>query len=456
MKNCRKLFLIGMLFSFLASPIHAVITFERWYGGINIDIGNSVVQTFDGGYIVTGYTASFGAGSNDVYLVKTDSLGDTIWTKTYGCTSWDAGYSVIQTSDGGYIIAGNTDSFGSGSFDIYLIKTDSLGDTVWTKTYGGDEFDKGSSVFQTSYDGYIIAGYTYSFGAGNSDVYLIKTDSLGDTLWTKTYGGSEFDKSSSVFQTSNGGYIIGGYTQSFGTGEGDVYLIKTDSVGDTIWTKTYGGSNPDVGSSVAQISDGGYIISGGTTSFATGNSDVYLIKTDSFGDTVWTKTYGGTSWDVGYSVVQTYDEGYVVAAVTTSFGAGNYDVYLIKTDSLGDTIWTKTYGGTGGDIGYSVSQTSDRGYIIAGLTNSFGVNSLDIYLIKTDSLGNVTGIKEEKDQRHKTTDMKLSTSPNPFTTSTTIHLLGIGHSAEGKELKIYNITGRLVKKLSLLTAYSLL
>ena len=445
-----------MLFSFLASPIKAVITFERLYGGINNDCGFSVAQTSDGGYIIAGETNSFGAGSPDIYLVKTDSIGDSLWTKTYGGTDWDGGYSVAQTSDGGYIIVGKTNSFGAGYSDIYLVKTDSIGDSLWTKTYGGINIDCGYSVAQTSDGGYIIAGKTNSFGSGNYDVYIIKTDSLGDTVWIKTFGGTDDDYGRSVALTLDGGYIIAGKTYSFGAGLDDVYLVKTDSLGDTIWTKTFGDTSNEHGRSVVQTSDGGYIITGGTASFGSGYSDVYLIKTDLMGNTTWTKTYGGSVNESGNSVTQTSGGGYIIAGVTTSFGSRNYDVYLIKTDSLGDTLWTKTYGGTNGDMAFSISQTFDKGYIITGLTNSFGASSIDIYLIKTDSSGNVTGIKEEEDQRHKTRDMRLFCHPNPFTTSTIIHLTGIGHSAEGKELKVYDITGRLVKKLSLLTAYSLL
>jgi hypothetical protein len=203
--------------------------------------------------------------------------------KTYGGVNDDFVSSTALTNDGGYIISGSTESFGTGTVDIYLIKTDSVGDTLWTKTYGGDSSDYGSSIEQTNDGGYIIAGSTNSFGAGLNDVYLIKTDANGDTLWTKTFGGNDHDGGSSVCQTSDGGYIILGSTFSFGAGEGDVYLIKTDANGDTIWTKTFGGNNPDAGCSVEQTNDGGYIAAGYTYSFGLGGSDVYLIKTDANG-----------------------------------------------------------------------------------------------------------------------------------------------------------------------------
>jgi len=363
---------------------------------------------------------------------------DTLWTKTYGGADKDYGYSVQQTSDGGFIITGYTESFGAGGYDVYLIKADSSGDTLWTKTYGGANDDYGRSVRQTSDGGFLITGGTYPFGAGAYDVYLIKADSSGDTLWTKTYGGTDTDIGESVQQTSDGGYIIAGYTHSFGAGENDVYLIKADSSGDTLWTKTYGGADADYGYSVQQTSDGGYIIAGGTISFGAGESDVYLIKADSSGDTLWTKTYGGADADYGYSVQQTSDGGYIIAGGTISFGAGESDVYIIKADSSGDALWTKTYGGTDYDNGHSVQQTSDGGYIIAGRTESFGAGSRDVYLIKTEQ---EAGIEEYTPEPFPV----LQVFPNPCLGSVELEY-SIAKSSDVR-VDIYNIIGRKVTTL---------
>ena len=305
--------------------------------------------------------------------------GDTLWTRTYGGSDWDEAYSVQQTSDGGYIIAGSTSSFGAGGSDVYLVKTGSSGDALWTRSYGGSGDDYGFSVQQTSDGGYIIAGVTGSFGAGGYDVYLLKTDSSGDTLWTGTYGGNCYDYGRSVEQTSEGGYVIAGYTYLYGPA--DVYLLKTNSSGETLWIRSYGGSRDDYGFSVQQTSDGGYIVTGATLSFGAGGADVYLLKTDSSGGSLWTRTYGGSDYDDGYSVRQTSDGGYIIAGYTWSFGAGLSDVYLLKTDSSGGTLWTRTYGGSSEDVGYSLQQTSDGGYVIAGVTYSFGAGSSDVYLI---------------------------------------------------------------------------
>ncbi len=415
----------------------------KTFGGTEYDYGYSVQQTLDGGYIIAGYTRSFGAGEHDFWLIKTDDSGDTLWTKTYGGSSYDYGYTVQQTTDGGYIIVGETHSIVSNEWDAWLIKTDDLGDTLWTKTFGGGSHDFGRSVQQITDGGYIITGRTSSFGSGNEDVWLIKTDDLGDTLWTKTFGGSDNEQGVSIQQTTDGGYIIAGSTESFGAGDYDVWLIKTDDLGDTLWTKTFGGSNTDWAGSVQQTTDGGYIIAGGTRSFGSGNYDVWLIRTDDLGDTLWTKTFGGSDNERGVSIQQTTDGGHIITGGTESFGAGSYDVWLIKTNALGDTLWTKTLGGSDGDYGYSVQQTNDGGYIITGYTASFGAGGYDVWLIKTDP---DPGIVEHDNHPNISGNYFLNQNyPNPFNALTSISY-SISH-ADFITLTIYDILGKKVKTL---------
>ena len=387
--DCTSGLVVLLLAGGLATVAVGQTSWWRTFGDSLADVGYSVRQTADGGFIIGGSTASFDAGVTDVYLVKTSATGGETWHRAWGDTMEDGGKSVQQTADSGYIIAGYTGSYGAGGHDVYLIRTNSSGDTLWTRTYGGTSGDAGNWVATTSDAGYVITGYTWSFGAGNSDVYLVKTDAAGDTVWTRAFGGASGDEGYSVQQTIDGGYVVAGVTNSFGAGIADVYLIKTDAAGDTVWTRTYGGTSNDEGYSVQQTADSGYIIVGYTSSFGAGNQDVYLIKTNAVGQVVWTNTYGGSLRDWGNSVAQVPGGGYMTAGVTRSFGAGAQDVWLIKTDAQGAAVWTRTFGGTGNDAGNSVQPTGDGGWVIAGSTSSFGAGGVDVYLIKADANGYV-------------------------------------------------------------------
>jgi len=378
----------------LLSAVFAQTSWWGTYGGSSDEYGTSAQQTSDGGYVVAGTTWSFGADSGDLYLIKTNARGDTLWTRRHDGPGFCEGLSGQQTTDGGYVIAGYVFCSNDGSQSVYLVKTNASGNTLWTRTYSLMGYECGLSVQQTADSGYIAVGYTEPYCGGKGDVWLLKTDARGVEVWGQTCGGSDFEEGNSVQQTGDGGYIVAGYTYSFGAGGDDLYLVKTDSEGDTLWTRIYGGTGNDDANSVQQTSDGGYIIVGCTRSFGAGGSDVYLIKTRASGDPLWTRTYGGASDDGGSCVRQTSDGGYIIAGATSSFGAGKADVYLLKTSAQGDTLWTRTFGGTDDDGGSSVRQTADGGYIIGGYTYSFGAGCEDVYLIKTDANGNV-GVAEE-------------------------------------------------------------
>ena len=426
----RRLYgFILLLCLVFALPAFSQQRWERTYGGLEDDIACSVQQTTDGGYIVAGYTWSFGNGAQ-IYLIKTNASGDTLWTRTLGDTSAEYGYTVQQTTDGGYVVGGTSNSFGNGA-QVYLIKTNASGDTLWTRNYGGTGSDRGYTVQQTTDGGYIVAGTTNSFGNGFDDVYLIKTNASGDTLWTRTYGGTDYDWGNSVRQTIDGGYIVVGTAVTYPNC--DVYLIKTNASGDTLWTRNYGGSSLDYGYSVQQTTDGGYIVAGETNSFGN-NLQVYLIKTDSSGNTLWTKKYGGMVKDCGNSVQQTTDGGYIVAGTTDFFGDSS-NVYLIKTNTSGDTLWTRAYEVRGYGFGNSVQQTTDGGYIVAGYTWTSG-NRYQIYLIKTDANGS-SGV-ETAEVRGQGLGIRATAKPNPFTSFATLP----GHEAE--RFTLYDVSGRRV------------
>ncbi len=349
------------------------VEWEKTFGGSGSDYAGSVQQTTDGGYIIAGRTDSYGAGSWDVWLIKTDPNGIDIWNKTFGGSGNDYADSVRQTTDGGYIIAGTTNSFGAGSYDVWLIKTDADGNDIWKKTFGGSFGDEGYSVQQTIDGGYIVAGWTSSYGVGLTDAWLIKTDADGNEIWNKTFGGSKSDQAYCVQQTTDGGYIISGLI-NFALG--NMWLIKTDADGNKMWDKSFGGGSMEAGYSVQETTDGGYIIAGRTDSYGSGPLDVWFIKTDANGNDIWKKTFGGSGSDFAYSVQQTVDGGYILAGSTNSYGAGSWDIWLIKTDTDGNKIWNKTFGGSSDERGFSVQQTTDGGYIVTGNFIS------DVYLIK--------------------------------------------------------------------------
>lgn len=367
--------------------------------------------------------------------------GDTIWTRTYGGIYEDVARSIQQTTDGGYIIAGDAFFFPEKMTDFYVIKLDADGDTLWTRLYGGDEPEHGAySVCQTSDGGYVIAGGTYSFGAGGLDCYLVRTDANGDTLGTRTYGGVSYDKAESVKQNADGGYIIAGKTRSYGAGEADFYVIRTDAYGDTIWTRTFGGAPDDMAHAVQLTADGGYIIAGQTHSFGTGGYDYYLVKTDADGDTMWTRIFGGRRDDIATSVQQTDDGGYIVAGYSLSFRAGNNEIYVVKTDENGDMLWTRTYGGSDNDGAYSILQTGDGAYVVAGFTRSFGAGESDMYVIKIE--GGTVSIDDDETAIPSTATL-IDNYPNPFNWATTINYR-LPFDCEVK-LVIYNLLGQTVE-----------
>ena len=441
----KRYLLVLMLTCLIGKSVYSKpdTLWTKTFGGIENDRFYSIQQTTDGGYICLGYKTSYGEGGNDVWLIKTNEFGDTLWTKTYGGSKEDYGFSVQQTTDEGYVITGWTESFGSGGYDVWLLKTDEFGDTLWTKTYGGSGDDKGSSVQQTADEGYIITGYTNSYGAGKDDYWLIKTSGSGDTLWTKTYGGTEDDRSKSVQQTTDEGYIITGYTNSFGAGGWDLWLVKTNESGDTLWTKTIGGSEQDIASFVRQTTDQNYILIGHTNSYGDGKRDIWLIRIDESGNILWTTTYGGNENEYGYSVRQTTDSGYILSGYSQSYGSGGNDVWLIKTDEFGDTLWTKTYGGIEDEIGLAVLQTNDEGYILAGYTESYGAGNIDAWLIRIapDEPASVPGEIIYVPKIHRL----YQNYPNPFNPFTRIKYCvnEPGHVL----LKIYNIKGQEIQTL---------
>ena len=311
-------------------------TWHKTFGGKEYDQANYVQQTADGGYIVAGWSYSFDSGGYDAYILKLNSKGEVEWQKAFGGESSDGANSIQQTKDGGYIVAGWTNSFGSGGYDTYILKLNSKGEVEWQKTFGGVDDDVAESIQQTKDGGYIVAGRTYSFGSGGQDVYILKLNSKGEAEWQKTFGGKDNDGAFSIQQTTDGGCIVAGWTSSFGSGGQDAYILKLNSKREVEWQKAFDGGDDDVAFMIQQTADGGYIAAGWTSSFGSGERDAYILKLNSKGQLEWHKTFGGEDYDVANSIQQTADGGYIVAGWTDSFGSGLEDVYILKLNSKGE------------------------------------------------------------------------------------------------------------------------
>ncbi|RQW79645.1 MAG: hypothetical protein EHM14_07965, partial [Methanothrix sp.] len=386
MKACMAmLMLMLMIFTqgALGSAPCIATELEKTFGGSDEDVGQSVLQTSDGSYIIAGSTKSNSAGGYDAWLIKADREGSEIWNKTFGGPRDDRANSVQQSSDGGYIITGATRSSGAGGSDVWVIKTDKDGSKTWDKNIGGQLDDEGSSIRQTADGGYIIAGKTRSVSSdGYYDALLIKIDKFGNEVWKNTFAGPMDDEADLALPTSDGGYIIVGTTNSYGAGDYDAWLIKTDGEGNRVWDNIFGGAqserNPwSDGWSAEQTDDGGYILTGSTKSFGSGGYDIWAIKTDEAGNKVWDKTFGGPMDDEGNSVLKTGDGEYILIGSTSSYGAGGYDAWLIKMGRDGTKVWDKIYGGKMDDKVYSAQLIDDGGYLISGITSSFGQYSLE-------------------------------------------------------------------------------
>ncbi|MDA9262358.1 T9SS type A sorting domain-containing protein [bacterium] len=443
-------YIILFLF-FLFGNINAQQQFQKKYESTNSSRAYSVSMTNDGGFILAGSYDVSGLLSAEYYVVKLDATGDTMWAHTYGPTvdtsissnrdgAGNEAYNVIQTFDSGYMVVGEAHAFGSGSSDIFVLKLTPQGDTVWTKTYGGINSDYSYKVIQLADSGYILSGYTESYGLGVRDIYVLRLDEMGDTLWAKSYGGNGIDGSNDMIQTNDGGFAIVGNTFSFGEGVSDVYVIKISENGTLKWATAYGGALNDFGNAISETSDSGFVISGSTESFGSGQRDVYVLKIDSIGNLIWSNAIGGIENESGKAIQVLPNNEIVVFGNTRSFGNGFEDFYLIKLDALGDTIMTKTYGGTSTEFGESIKQTSDKGFIMAGFTNSFNTWNYDIYLVKTDSLG-ISGCNESTTSTIVISPLTIKTVTNASTSlgsGITYPILKIGNTLT-KPINVCNI-----------------
>jgi len=359
--------------------------FQRSFGGMKKENSYRVLQTSDKGYLSLGSTESFGAGKSDIYLINMDALGNLKWSKTYGGTENDFGHSMDNTNDGNFIILGHTSSFSKDYNDLCLIKINQEGKVLWSKSYGLDASDYASEVQATSDGGFIILAETINFinNDKNSDILVVKTDAVGTIQWSKVFGGDNTDYGYSIEQTRDGGYVIGGETNSYGAGDWDYYLLKLKADGAVEWSKTYGELGTDFGRYAQQTPDGGYLIGGNTTNHKADGFDICLIKVDASGEVQWTKVYGGVGTDYLLNLKMVDEKGFVIVGYTNSSDQLSEDAFVMHFNHSGNIIWTKAFGSNLNDYGVTLTITSDNDLIIGGSTKGFGTIEDDVYIIKT-------------------------------------------------------------------------
>jgi hypothetical protein len=408
---------------------------SRSFGGPQDDNCYAMQQTGDGGYILAGSTNSFGAGGYDFWIVKTDVNGDSLWSRTFGGSADDQCYSVQQTTDGGYVLAGTTRSFGAGGYDYWLIKTDDMGLLQWSRTFGGMNQEWCNSVQQTADGGYILAGCTTSFGAGFQDFWLVKTDAHGDSLWSRTYGGDRISGCNSVAQIPDGGYILAGVTYLRGAGGSDCWLIKTNSSGDSLWSRTFGSAGDDDCNAVIPTVNGGFALAGAGA--------FLMLKTDSAGLLDWSQSGSGEYGpDAGVSIGNCTDGGYFLAGSRLNSEAFEYDFALAKTDSIGNPLWSRTFDGGAVSYCYASAQTSDGGYLLAGHLFVSNASNYNFWIVKTAPEEMAVNPAIRIIPRKNTL---CSAYPNPFNGSTRIRY---DLDRQSKvQLQIFDLQGRLVTTL---------
>jgi hypothetical protein len=362
----------------IADPPDTVWT--KWYGGSGNDACFSVVEMNDGGYALGGYSSSVNPPLYQFYLIRTNENGDTLWTQNYGLDTLSESLSCMtQTADGGFILTG---AQGGSLVDTepFVVKVDSLGEIEWSDTYGIETIDMTSSwIEQTNDGGYVLLTY-YWFPVTGFDFTLFKLNADGSIQWFRNYRWFNGDYGNCVRQTSDGGYIICGETSSNELYENDIFLLKLNASGDSVWACRYGGAAAENGYEVIETEDGGYIVAGSTESYGNGGKDVYVIKTDSLGGINWTSTFGGTYHDAGVAVIELSEGGYLVTG--SGHFNGTFDGYFIRLNLFGDSLWTKLVGGGSSETLYSVINTYDDYYVAVGGTYSFGNGGVDVYLVK--------------------------------------------------------------------------
>lgn len=385
--RCSFLILLSVCVTCCYSQMYK---FQKTYGVPTEDANAIGVTSLPGGeFLVSGVHTTSASTMSSVFVMKLSANGDTIWTKKYRGTSNNHYANGAAVAGTGFVVFGGTED-GSGMTDLFTLTIDSNGDTIRTFTYGGtgDDYCTSGNGAGVEVEGdYVFCGQTMSYGAGLFDCYLVKTDFTGSVLWSHAYGGVYSEQGGAMVHTSDSGFVCTGLTTSFGSGGSDVYLLKTDSLGNLLWAKSYGLSTDESAYGVTETSDRGFIITG-MRIISPANYDAFLLKTDSVGNLLWVKQYGNSGaneW--GSAAIEVSSGGYAFCGRTGSYGNGSEDMLLIRTDAQGDTLWTRAFGGPYNDYAYSVTETAGGGFVVAGGgPGPTGVRD-QVYIIRTDANG---------------------------------------------------------------------
>jgi hypothetical protein len=426
----------------MARPVFAQdLPWFSTFGGTAWDECASCIQCADGGYALAGYSESW-SSADDLWLVKTDEMGKQEWASILGGTGYDEGYSLLQVEDKGYIIVGATDSYGAGGSDAWLVRTDSLGSLLWMKTIGTPDDEMLFEVCPTS-DGCFVAVGSSGVFPSDMHLYLVKLDETGSLVWERFYGGGILDCGFSVRETSDGGFIIAGGN---GSGSGgstiDGWLLKTDAGGNYQWDLVLGGSGYDRFNSARQTLDGGYIAAGYSYSSDPNNGDLWLVRTGQDGGLTWDTTIGEANGsESAESIELAPDGGFIIAGFNSSVAWPNADLWLLKTDSSGDIGWDTFFGGDDIDIGSCLVLTQDGCFIVGGKTRSYGAGDFDYLLVKFEPPLGIPG-----EPAPPTLFGHLTALPNPFESISTI-TFELAQPGQVR-LQIFDSSGRLARTLA--------
>lgn len=388
-KNLMKTQLYFTVFLYLFSThLWAQTTFLKTIDGLCPYSENaySAIQTKDGGYIVSGATSCQGQGSYDLSVIRMDNVGNVVWTTVMGSGSQEYGFKILQSSDSTYAIAGYVDN--GGTNDMFLCNLNDQGDTLWTKKYGFSSQDYAQNMIQTFDKNFVLVGSVRNTNTGDDNIYLVKVDEEGNLLWSKSYGGSSSDYGYGITELTDGSLVFVGFTSSYGSSQ-DMIVIKTDHNGNILWSETIGNSDSDYAYDVQGTPDGGVIVCG--KSRKSGLDDVYLVKLDKDGNEEWGKLYGeASSNDIAYKVLVVAD-GYVLSGESNSYGTGQYDLMMIGTNKSGVVKWANKYGFDNVfDYGGYASLANDGGIVLTGQSRkASGLKDYDWLIAKTDNNGNV-------------------------------------------------------------------